>query len=89
MYYKGRMTCSKFSAQNKVTRPFEAVFGRAVFIGTEQNVSGVFDGGNWVSLDLRRVGHQGQKEISGGSCVTKIRIKEFNPRLIYFHYLQD
>lgn len=32
------MACSKFSAQNKVTRPFlifGMVFGRAVFIGTE------------------------------------------------------
>lgn len=38
LYCKGRMACSKFSAQNKVTRPFlifGMVFGRAVFIGTE------------------------------------------------------
>lgn len=37
---KSRMTGSKFSARDKVTRSFWAVFGRAVFIGTEQNASG-------------------------------------------------
>lgn len=55
------MTCSKFSAQNKVTPPFLGwSLEELSSLGQKKNVSGVFTGGNWESLDLRRVGHQGQ-----------------------------
>lgn len=85
LYWKGRMMGSKFSAQNKVTRPFWAVFGRAVFIGTEQNVSGVFKGG----AGCLWIGDVWGRKWFLGVLRKKFRIKEFNPRLIYFHYLQD
>ena len=48
-----------------------------------------------MSLDLRWSGHRGAESDfigggGGGAVLRKeIRIKEFNPRLIYFHYLQD
>lgn len=48
------MAGSDFSAQNKETHPFWVVFGRAVFIGTEQSVFERV----LVSLDLRLVGQK-------------------------------
>lgn len=44
-----------------------------------------------MSLDLRRVGHEGggEKKSILGVLRTKFRIKELNPRLVYFHYLQN
>lgn len=47
--------------------------------------------GHWMSLDLRQVEQKWRKVIFWGvpAFKKKNRIKEFNPRLIYFHYLQD
>lgn len=81
------MTGSKSSAQNDVTHGLWAVFGRAVFIGTDQNVSGVFEG--VLGVFGFETGGTSRAESDSGVLRKQIRIKEFNPRLIYFHYLQD
>jgi len=81
---KRGMAGSKSGAQKYLTRPFWAVFGKAV--------RGEF-GGYRVSLNFRLVKHHGAAKRLfggvGGFLHKQIRIKEFNPRLIYFHYLQD
>lgn len=64
------MTGSTSSAQNDVTRSFGQSLEQLSSFGTDQNVRG----GYWVSLDLRQVGHQGQKVILG-SCVNKLGLK--------------
>lgn len=76
------------------------VFGRAVFIGTEKKCEwGLYRGKLGVFGFVTGGTSRAERgfiylffpfpEVGGGVLRKKIRIKEFNPRLVYFHYLQD
>lgn len=94
------MTWSKLSAQNKVTRPLPGGLWNSCLHWDRMNcVWGVSEGGVLGVFGFETGGAPRPESdlfvclfFGGGGGMflrKKIRIKEFNPRLIYFHYLQD